>query len=334
MWREGHWEMPASAVRPAGLENRRGAAAAPRGSVKAVVRRPPMLPLLGLLTLCLVWGLSVPLTKLGLQAFPPLLLATLRYLTAAPLFALLLLGRSLPSRRGLLAMAALGVLGIDCGQLTQVLGVQDTAAAVATIFSATIPVFVVVLASWRLRQKLRPSHAFGLALALLGIAEVASHGDWRAFAGMSATAWRGDALMLVSAVSVALYYVLSAELSQRHSVITVAAWSSLFGVVPLLPVLAWEWHATDIRPGLLGIGVVLYLGVLVTVAGIWIWLNVLRVLPARIAAGTQYLQPLIGVAASAALLGDAIDRSFAAGTVLVFIGISLTTLQRASGRGS
>jgi len=82
----------------------------------------------------------------------------------------------------------------------------------------------------------------------------------------------------------------------------------------------------------LGIGVVHYLGVLVTVAGISIWLNILRVLPARIAAGTQYLQPLIGVAASAAVLGDQIDRSFAAGTVLVFIGIALTTLQRAAQR--
>lgn len=324
--------MPASVIRPASLGTWPDAAAGTPSLVKAVARRPPLVPLLGLLTLCLVWGLSVPLTKLGLREFPPLLLATLRYLTAAPLFAVLLIGRRLPSRRGLAAMAGLGMLGIDGGQVTQVLGVQGTSASVATVFTATIPVFVVVLASWRLRQTLRLTHVLGLGLALLGIAEVAAHGDWRAFAGMSAGVLRGDVLMLVSAVCVALYYVLSAELAQRHSVVTVAAWSSLFGVAPLLPVVPWEWHAASIRPGLLGIGVVLYLGVLVTVAGIWIWLNILRVLPARIAAGTQYLQPLIGVAASAALLGDKIDGSFAAGTVLVFIGIALTTLQRATRR--
>jgi hypothetical protein len=39
---------------------------------------------------------------------------------------------------------------------------------------------------------------------------------------------------------------------------------------------------------------VLYLGVLVTVVGLWIWLHSLCVLPVRIVAGTQYLQPLIG----------------------------------------
>jgi O-acetylserine/cysteine efflux transporter len=104
----------------------------------------------------------------------------------------------------------------------------------------------------------------------------------------------------------------------------VAAWSSLFGAGVLVPVIPWGVSQGVASPGFLGIGVVLYLGVLVTVAGLWIWLHTLRVLPVRIAAGTQYLQPLIGVAASAALLGDPIGPSFGIGTVLVFIGIALT----------
>ena len=79
-------------------------------------------------------------------------------------------------------------------------------------------------------------------------------------------------------------------------------------------------------PSLLGIGIVLYLGVLVTVAGMWIWLHMLRVLPARIAAGTQYIQPLVGVAASAALLGEPIGPSFGVGTALVLAGIALSTV--------
>ncbi len=133
-------------------------------------RASPWLPLFGLLGLSLIWGLSIPLTKLGLREFPPLLLATLRYVTAAPFFALFLIGRPLPSRRALLAMTGLGVLGIDVGQVTQILGVQRTEASVATIISATIPIFVVLLAGWRLRQRLRIVHGLGLALALAGVA--------------------------------------------------------------------------------------------------------------------------------------------------------------------
>ncbi len=133
--------------------------------------------------------------------------------------------------------------------------------------------------------------------------------------------------MLVSAVSIALYYVLSAELTQHYPVITVAAWSSLAGVGVLAPFIPWEIGGAE-SPRLLGIGIVLYLGVLVTVAGVWVWLHTLRMLPARIAAGTQYLQPLIGVAAAAWLLGDPIGGSFGVGTVLVLIGIALSTLPR------
>ncbi|HEY5299166.1 MAG TPA: DMT family transporter [Acetobacteraceae bacterium] len=287
------------------------------------VARPPLLPLLGLLGLSLIWGLSIPLTKLGLREFPPLLLATLRYVTAAPFFALFLIGRPLPSRRALLAMIGLGVLGIGVGQVTQILGVQRTEASVATIISATIPIFVVLLAGWRLRQRLRIVHGLGLALALAGVAiAVEGGGDSSSAASLS-----GDVLMLVSAVSIALYYVLSAELTQHYPVITVAAWSSLAGVAVLAPFVPWEIGGTE-PPRLLGIGIVLYLGVLVTVAGVWVWLHTLRMLPARIAAGTQYLQPLIGVAAAAWLLGDPIGGSFGVGTVLVLVGIALSTLPR------
>lgn len=284
------------------------------------ISRPPLVPLVGLVVLCLIWGLSVPLMKFGVRLFDPLQLTALRYASAAPCFMLLLIGRKLPSRSDLLRMVGLGVLGIDCGQVAQILGVQRTSAAVATIMFAAIPIFVVILAAWRLHQPLRIHHGIGLALALGGIALVATQRSNGA-STQSVTA-AGVALIMLSASSIALYYVLSAELSRRYPVTTVAAWSSLFGVIPLLPLTFGRDVPTT---GLTGIAIVLYLGLLVTVAGMWIWLTLLRVLPARIAAGSQYLQPLIGVAASAWLFGDPVGPAFGAGTVLVFIGIALTS---------
>lgn len=291
--------------------------------------RALLLPLCLLLGLSLIWGLSIPLMKLGLREFPPLMLATLRYLVAAPFFALFLLGRTPPPRRALLAMAGLGVLGIDVGQVTQILGVQRTSASVGTIINAMIPIFVVVLAGWRLRQRLRMPHAVGLALALGGIAIAVTVGQGGSL-DLSRTALTGDALLLVSAISIALYYVLSAEFTLRFPVLVVASWSSLAGTAFLLPVIPWEAPRTP-PPSAGGVAIVLYLGLLVTVAGIWIWLHMLRTLPARIAAGTQYLQPLIGVGASALILGDPIGPSFGVGTALVLSGIALSTLPR--GRG-
>ena len=136
--------------------------------------------------------------------------------------------------------------------------------------------------TWRLRQPLRIHHAIGLVLALGGIALVAT--QRLGGAGAQSITAAGVVLIMISAVSIALYYVISAELSRHYPVTTVAAWSSLIGVVPLLPMTARGGVAAA---GLTGAAIVLYLGLLVTVAGMWIWLSLLRALPARIAAGSQ-----------------------------------------------
>lgn len=273
------------------------------------------LPYVGLTVLCLIWGLSIPATKFGVMAMPPILLATLRYAVAAPFFAILAWRGPRPSRRDLATLAVLGILGIDVGQVAQALGVAHTSAAVATVLSATIPILVAVLGAWRLRQKLRPVHVTGLLVAATGVAVIAFARE-----GAGHAALLGIVLMLLSACAIAIYYVLAVELAGRLPAAVIAAWSSLFGTAPLVVALPWMQHATAT---LTGVASVLYLGLLVTVAGVWIWFVVLHRIPVRIAAGTQYVQPVIGVAASALLLGDRLGTGFYAGGLLVLAGIGL-----------
>lgn len=303
--------------------------------------------LAALVLLAIVWGGSIPLTKLGLRDIPPLTLTALRYLVAAPCFLWLLRGRRLPPRRACAAAAGLGLLGIGVGQVAQTLGVRLTLASVATVVSALIPVFVVALAALRLRQPITGAQAGGLAAALAGVALVAG-GDPRALAASltilgeraapaaaSAHAGlEGVALVLLSAVAVAVYYVFSVELVEEYSVLTVAALSSLAGAAALAPVAAWELGHAPIRLTPPGIASVLYLALLVTVAGVWVWFEALSRLPARIPAALQYLQPIVGVLASAALFGDRLDAWFWSGTALVLSGIALSARPGMRRRGS
>lgn len=282
--------------------------------------------IVALLVLAVVWGGSIPATKLALDDFPPLTLTGLRYIAAAPFFAALLLGRKLPPARALAAMATLGVLGIGVGQLCQTLGVERTTASAATVISATIPMLIVLLAAMRLGQAIRWHHAIGLGAAFLGVAIVATGDPRTAAAAIGASGLAGDALILGSAIAIAAYYVLSVPLVARHSALTVAAWSSIAGAFAMMPLVGWELRHTAARPTLLGAAIILYLAVLVTVAGVWLWLRALERLPARIAAAMQYLQPLVGVAISASLFGDRLSLWFWSGTGLVFLGIALSTL--------
>jgi O-acetylserine/cysteine efflux transporter len=299
-----------------------------------------------LVVLAVVWGGSIPVIKLGLRDVPPLTLTALRYLVAAPCFVWLLArAGALPPPRVIGAAAALGVLGIGLGQVAQTLGVGLTPASVATVVSSLIPVFVVVLAALRLRQPVGAVQAVGLGAAFAGVALVAggdprgvlaafgaaaAHGAATAAAPPAAAASPGGiGLVFLSAAAVALYYVLSVELIAHYSVLTVAALSSLAGAAALVPVAAWELGHASLRVTPVSVGAVLYLGLLVTVAGLLVWFRALLTLPARIPAALQYLQPVVGVLASAWLFGDRLDLWFWTGTGLVLAGIGLSAGGRA-----
>ncbi len=275
-----------------------------------------------MLLLALMWGVSIPITKLGLLSLPPLTLTALRFAIAVPLMFVFALGRQRLPLRALPRLAALGLLGIGVGQVAQTFGVAGTSASVGTIISATIPIFVVMFAAARLRQPVSRLQMQGLAAAFAGIALVASG---RGEAGTpSQTSLGGAALVLLSAVTIAFYYVWSVELTERYGMAPVAAWSTFFGFVSLIPWAAWEVRQMPIQATAAGIGSAAYLGVVVTVAGLFLWIHLLRTVPARIAAGIQYLQPVVGVAAASAMFGDALGLLFVLGVVLVLGGLALT----------
>lgn len=275
-----------------------------------------------LLLLAVMWGLSIPVTKLGLVTLPPLTLTALRFGIAVPLLLLCTVGRQKLPWRALPRVAALGVLGIGVGQVAQAYGVAGTSASVGTIISATIPIFIVFFAALRLRQPVSGRQGLGLLAAFAGIALVAAgHGQ-----GTNAVAWSdagGAGWLLLSALTIAFYYVWSVELTREHGTAAVVAWSTVAGFVALLPWAGWEmWHA-PIRVTAPAMAAAVYLGVVVTVAGLFLWLNLLRTVPARIAASVQYLQPLVGVAAAAAMFGEKPGGLFAVGVILVLGGLAL-----------
>src|SRR5690349_7849672 len=105
-----------------------------------------------MLLLALMWGLSIPITKIGLQTIPPLTLTAMRFLLAVPFLLPFVVVRPGLPWRDLLRFAALGLLGVGVGQVSQTYGIAGTSASVGTVISATIPVFVVVFAAMRLKQ--------------------------------------------------------------------------------------------------------------------------------------------------------------------------------------
>lgn len=290
--------------------------------------------LLPLLVLAVIWGGSLPAIKLGLGGIPPLTLTFLRYLCAAPLFVWSLRGAWPAVRRAWRPLAALACLNAIPGQMLQTLGLHYTTATAGTLLTSTIPLWFVLLGSRRLGQRLGARAVIGLAAAALGVGVIAV-GDPLRISDL----WRsglllGNALELLSAVCVALYYALSADVARSVSPLVAAGGTSVLALPFLLPFSLWELGRAPVHLTALGIGVVLYLGVGVTWLGLQIWLQSLQRVPAAIAGALQYLQPVVGVSLAALILGEAIRRSVVFGAVLVLVGIALATRRPASSSDS
>ncbi|MBX8826863.1 DMT family transporter [Ochrobactrum sp. SFR4] len=273
-----------------------------------------------MLLLALMWGLSIPATKLGLNSTPPLTLTAMRYAVAVPFMLVLLIGKKPLPWKAVPTVAMLGIIGIGLGQVAQTIGVNGTSASVGTILSATIPLFIVIFATYRLQQPITIIQICGVATAFFGIVVVAFENT----SSDIATTFSGPVWIQVSAIAVAFYYVWSVELTLKYGTVVVVTWSTFFGLLAMIPLAAWETYHAPFTLTAASLGAAAYLGLIVSVAGLFLWISILKNVPAPVAASIQYLQPVFGIIASAILFGDNIGLQFLIGVSLILAGLAFT----------
>jgi len=135
----------------------------------------PRLALLVLTLVNLLWGGSLPATKLGLREFAPFLLAWLRLALSSLLF-LTALGLRGDLRRltaaDWRALLGLGLLGYGGTIGLQTLGTTGTTGASAAVLGSTGPLAIALLAPLILGERPGRQTLLGLLLALAGVALV------------------------------------------------------------------------------------------------------------------------------------------------------------------
>jgi drug/metabolite transporter (DMT)-like permease len=269
-----------------------------------------------LVLLNLMWGGSLPATKLALDSFGPFTLAAARLLLASVLFGLVLGPAALSGvrRADALRMLGLGVIGCAGVQVFQALGAAQTSAATATVLASTGPLWIALLAPALLHEKLRAASVFGVLLALLGVA---------AITGIQDASLLGATIVLLSSLSYALYAVRGKDLAVRFSPMLLCGITCFGGALATLPFAAWEIAHGVPTPTPLGWSLLAYLAVMVTFVGFAVWFWALRALPAARAGALIFLQPLSGLVLAIVLLGDRPTPTFALGCALVLIGVYL-----------
>ena len=272
-----------------------------------------------------VYATSYVATRVTLAAVPSATLAFLR-LALGALILVPLTWRGAPgalSAADRRRIAWMGVLGFAAAFALAHWGLARSTATNAALLIVVEPAAVILLSPLVLGERLTRREGAGAAAAVAGATLVVLDG----VPGVSAALvphWRGDLLLALSGVAYAAYSLLGRGVLDRHAAALVTARSILWGLAALIPLAAAEWLG-GARPTWTAAAIAgtLYLGVVITALGYLAWNWALARVEAPRAAIFLCVQPIVGTALGAALLGEAPGALTLAGGALIVTGLAV-----------
>ena len=189
----------------------------------------------------------------------------------------------------------------------------------ASVLVWTASLWVVPMAVIALKERMTGLRWTGLALGIAGVVVLIE--PWRLDLNEPRVIL-GVGMLLLGAVLNAATAVHIRHHAWVSTPLRVMPWQLMIAMVPTLAVaLAAEGiPRLEWTPSL--VGVVVYQGVLATGLALWAQVSVLRSLPAVSTNLSMMMVPVVGVFASALILGEAITATVVAAMALIFAGVS------------
>lgn len=275
-------------------------------------RRFPLLLVCAFLALYLIWGSTYVVIKLGVQAWPPMLLAGLRFVIAGTLMFgwLRWRGVPMPTAKEWRACAIVGFLLLSCGNggvtIAEHLGV---ASAVAALAIATVPLFALLFGLiWG--QRTTGLEWGGIVLGLVGIGLLNLGHNLQASP-------LGAVLVLLAAASWAFGSMWSRHLSLPSGAMASAAQMLIGGAVLLAGSVA-SGERLEQAPDAAGWFALAYLTLLGSIVAFSAYLYLLKHVRPAAATSYAYVNPVVAVLLGVTFAGERIGtEEWLAMTVII-----------------
>ncbi|MGI5268520.1 EamA family transporter [Nonomuraea sp. CA-218870] len=260
--------------------------------------------------LAAVWGVNFVVMQVGLEHFPPLLYAGLRFAMAA-FPALLLVGRPAVRWRWIAAVAAT----LGAGQFALLLvGMRAGMPAGLTSLVLQMQVlFTILFAVTLLGERLTARRVTGLAAAFGGLALVAAD-----FGGSGPIG--AFALCVAAAAAWGLGNVAQRRAAPPDS-LRFMVWVSALSSPPLLLLSLWLEGVPNLAAPLEGWLSLLYVAFVSTLGGFGVWGFLLRRYDASTVAPYTLLVPVFGMSTAALFTGEPLTWLRVAAAVLIVTGV-------------
>lgn len=280
------------------------------------------------LAFALMWSSAFTSARVIVEAAPPLMTLAIRFAISGTLGVLIAraLGQTVQFNRR--QWRAIVVFGISQNALylgLNFVAMQWIEAGLAAIIASTMPLLVALAGRVALGETIRP---LGLAGLVAGIAGVAIIMTSRLSGGVDMT---GVALCGIGVVALTFATLAVRGASASGNLLMVVGLQMLVGSAVLTPAalvletwqVAWSWKLaaaftyTVLVPGL---------------AATWVWFVLVGRIGAVRAATFHFLNPFLGVAVAALILGEALGWLDVLGVAVITLGILAVQVSKQSPR--
>lgn len=280
-----------------------------------------VLPLIGaLFSLYIIWGSTYFAIAIGVQSWPPLMMAGVRFFSAGVVLMLwlMLTGHKLPPRRQLLNAALLGVLLLAVGNgAVTVAEHQHVPSGIAAVMVATVPLFALCF-SRLFGIATRKIEWLGIAIGLAGIILLNSGGS------LSGNPWAA-LLILIGSMSWAFGSVYGSRIALPSGMMAGAIEMLTAGIVLLAASLITGEKMTTL-PTLSGFLAVGYLAVFGSIIAINAYMYLIRNVTPAVATSYAYVNPVVAVLLGTTFAGEMLSEMEWMALAIIIFAVVLVTL--------
>jgi len=231
-----------------------------------------------------------------------------------------------------------GLLAVPCYNCALYFGQQQgVPAPVASLTTALLPLFVIILSRLFLNERLTARQLVGFAISIAGLLVIASGRAFRSELGSEAD---GPFLLHLGITALAplswsLFSLLSQPVTRRVSSVLWTFLSIVAGSIPLLFIAPWNGlpQMASLPSG--GVLALVYLAIPCTVGGFAVWTWLLKHLPASTVGLTVFLNPPLTTISKLALQAlfpatflFAIGTRDLLGGAIALLGLAVAVLRR------
>lgn len=278
---------------------------------------------------CFFWAASFIATKTALNNIPPLTLVTLRMSISSLCFLLWLLVRRKKIPFGgwswLGRLFLLSLFGAGLHYSIQTIGITYTTASNASLYAATGPISIAIIAALFLGERLTWKKVVGIGCALAGSLIVMGIDTIKSFELKGHLL--GDLLVFASIFMWGIFTVMGKDMTRKMSAVDLTAVVTFLGTLYMIPMGWLESHHRSFSLASISFeawGAVAFLGITCSFLATLFYFFALERTESQKVGVYMYTIPPMTYIIAALLLKEAIGANLIIGTLVVLTGVYIT----------